>query len=177
MSRPLTLIASAMLLFAVATFAVAAEDDNAKPASEDAFREPFTLKLHVDREHYYEERFERQMPYLFKGDVYLFCNDDFGINVVVNMQMIRSIQYQPDSAKADVTFKFTQDIKEDGSTMMLLIIKNNTKYTLEMDGFMTAPGKVGIAKTSILPVKPGLASYESWPHPIVQLVLARIRVG
>jgi hypothetical protein len=59
---------------------------------------------------------------------------------------------------------------------MALTIKNNLKVWVQMDALMTVPGKKGIYKTSILPVPPGLLDYESWPHPIVQLVLRNFRV-
>jgi hypothetical protein len=59
---------------------------------------------------------------------------------------------------------------------MSLIIDNNLKVWLQMDALMTLPGKKGIYKTSILPVGAGLSDCESWPHPIVQLVLRNFRV-
>jgi hypothetical protein len=40
---------------------------------------------------------------------------------------------------------------------------------------MTIPGKEEILKTNVLPVEPNLSDFESWPHPIVQLVLRDFR--
>ena len=79
--------------------------------------------------------------------------------------------------KADVTLKFTQELQADGTAMMLLTIHNNTKQTLNVDALMTVPEKKEIAKTTILPIQPGLSGFESWPHPIVQLVLRNIRIA
>ena len=35
------------------------------------FRSPLVLKLHIDNEHYYEQKFDR-VPYVADGEVYLF---------------------------------------------------------------------------------------------------------
>jgi hypothetical protein len=40
---------------------------------------------------------------------------------------------------------------------------------------MTIPGKEEILKTNVLPIEPNLSDFESWPHPIVQLVLRDFR--
>lgn len=54
---------------------------------------------------------------------------------------------------------------------MRLVITNHTSQTIYMDALMTVPGRKDVLLNSILPVQSGLKGYESWPHPIVQLVL------
>jgi len=157
-----------------ATFS--ADDAVKKTAADTVFREPFTLKLHIDKEHFYEEKFGK-IPFVNDGDVYLFKGDEFGLTLDIQNNSIHSVKYQPDVKKADVTLKFTQEVQPDGTAMMMLHIHNNAKQTLNLDALMTVPDKKGIAKTSILPVPPGLSGFESWPHPIVQLVLRNIRIA
>jgi hypothetical protein len=140
------------------------------------FREPFTLKLRVDKDHYYEEHYERLVPYVAQNDVYLFSGEQFGVNVSVQSDEIVDVTYQPDVKKADVEFKFSQEQKISESAMML-VIQNKLKRKLYMDGLMTIPGKKGVYKTSILPIEAGLSDYESWPHPVVQLVLRNLRLS
>ena len=60
--------------------------------------------------------------------------------------------------------------------MMMLVLKNNTQQTLDMDALMTIPGRKQVARTNILSLQAGLSGFESWPHPIVQLVLRNIRI-
>lgn len=163
------------LLFSAAV-AFAADDTAKEPAKDTVFHEPFTLKLHIDKEHFYEEKIGK-IPFVHDGDVYLFKGDEFGLTLNIQTNSIRTVKYQPDLKKADVTLKFTQEVQPDGSAMMMLHIHNNTKQTLNMDALMTVPDKKGIAKTTILPVQPGLSGFESWPHPIVQLVLRNIRIA
>lgn len=139
------------------------------------FRQPFTLTLHVDKEHYYEEKFGK-IPYVHDDNVYLFKGDAFGIDLDITNEVIRGVSYQADTNKAAVSLRFTQEIRENGEAMMLLVIKNHTKRKLFIDALMTFPQRTKAQKTSILPVEPGLTGYESWPHPIVQLVLRNIRL-
>jgi hypothetical protein len=167
---------STLLLLASVTVMFAADDVAKNPAADTVFREPFTLKLHIDKEHFYEEKFGK-IPFVNDGDVYLFKGGEFGLTLDIQDNSIRAVKYQPDVKKADVTLKFTQEVQPDGTAMMMLHIHNNTKQTLNVDALMTVPDKKGIAKTNILPVQPGLSGFESWPHPIVQLVLRNIRIA
>ena len=164
------------ILIAAALPAFVRAADEPKRDADAVFREPFTLKLHVDKEHFYEEKFGK-IPYVHSGDVYLFKDDEFGLTFDIQDGSIRSVKYQKDVKKADVTLKFTQEVQPDKTAMTMLHIHNNTKHTLNVDVLMTVPDRKGIAKTSILPVQPGLSGFESWPHPIVQLVLRNIRIA
>jgi hypothetical protein len=47
------------------------------------FRAPFTLKLRIDNDHYYEENFDKD-PYVADDAVYIFVGEAFGINVTIN---------------------------------------------------------------------------------------------
>jgi hypothetical protein len=146
------------------------------PVTGSVFRELFTLELYIDKEHYYAQDFDR-VPYVHNGDVYLFKGDEFGLALDVQGDSIATVNYQPDSKKADVTLQFTQEVQDGGTAMMVLHIHNNTKHTLIMDALMTVPGGRGILKTSILPVQPGLSGFESWQYPIVQLALRNIQIA
>jgi hypothetical protein len=139
------------------------------------FREPFTLRLHVDKEHYYEQKFPK-IPYVYQDEVYLLKGDAFGIDLNITNGVIRGVSYQADTNKAAVALRFTQEVGTDGDAMMLLVIKNQTEHKLFIDALMTVPDRKTARKTSILPVGPGLVGFESWPHPIVQLVLSNIRL-
>lgn len=138
------------------------------------FRDAFTLKLHVDKEHYYEERYDRRIPYVAENDIYLFCGENFGVAVRGKGDEITGVDYESAIEKADLWFSFAQP-KELGPAGMMLTIQNKLKRRIYMDALMTVPGKKGIYKTSIVPIDAGLSDFESWPHPIVQLVLRNLR--
>ena len=61
--------------------------------------------------------------------------------------------------------------------MMLLVIRNRLKRSVSLDALMTVPGDNGVHETSVLPVGPGRSNTESWPHPIVQLMLRNFRLS
>lgn len=165
-------------LFALVSPALApASNPAAKPSESDAvFREPFTLTLHITHDRSYTEKFGKT-PFVQNGKVTIFKGDDFGFDLDIQNGAVRSVSYQADVKKADVQVNFTQEIEPDGMAMMMLNILNNTKHTLMFDGLMTVPGKKGEIKTSILPVKPGLSSLESWPHPVIRVILQNIRIA
>lgn len=163
----------ALVIIALAQSSVCFPQAKSETQEEPVFRAPFSLKLHIDNERYYEQKFDR-VPFVTNGDVYLIAGEVFGINVTITGERLTGITYQPDLAKADVEFKFTQE-KSPNGFMMLLLTRNKLKRKLFFDALMTVPGKSEIYKTSVLPVEPKLSNLESWPHPIVQLVLNNFR--
>jgi hypothetical protein len=164
-----------LALLAVLPVAIFAASQNraGSDAQGPTFRDPFALRLRIDKQHYYEERFDR-IPYVAQDDVYLFAGEHFGIKATIANNEISGIAYEWDGRKSDVEFAFSQE-KAREKPMMMLVIQNRLKHRLFMDAVMTVPGKEGLLKTTILPIDAGLADYESWPHPIVQLVLRDFR--
>jgi hypothetical protein len=155
----------------------AATDRGDNKSSDDhvVFRPPFTLRVPVDGERYYEEKKVRT-PYIYQGEVGLFIGDHFGLKIDVQKGTVRSIRYERDLSKADVTLEFKQGDPIDGKATSLLIMQNRTKYTFLMDARMTVPDRKDILPTSFDPVRGGIYHFESWPHAIVQLGLRNIRV-
>lgn len=141
----------------------------------EAFRKPFDLHLRVDKEHYYEQHFDR-MPYVADETAFLFNGDKFGIRLTGKTDANISVDYEPELSKADLVFNFGQRPANEGALMMLLIIENRTDKTIHMEGLMTVPGEKSIFKTSILPVGTKKTNFESWPHPIVQLALRNFKI-
>jgi len=154
--------------------ALLAQEQPSTDRTAPTFREPFTLKLRVDKDHYYEQHFDK-VPYVAEDDVYVFLGDHFGVNLTDNKGEFLTVTYQPDSARADVQFGFTQEKAGNGMFMMLLTVQNKLDHRLSYEALMTVPKKEGMLKTNMLPIEPRLASFESWPHPIVQLVLRNFR--
>ena len=144
------------------------------PADTPVFREPFTLKLKIDKSQYYEEHFDK-IPYVANNEVYLLAGDKFGINLTTAKDDTLTATYQPDNKKADVWLVLTQEKMDKDRLMMLLTVKSNLDRRLFYDALMTVPEKKEIFKTNMLPVEAHLSNFESWPHPIVQLVLGNFR--
>ena len=162
------------LFFVALSCALLAQEQSSTGRIPPTFREPFTLRLRVDKDHYYEQHFDK-VPYVAEDDVYIFLGDHFGVNLRDNKGEFLSVTYQPDSAKADVQFGLTQEKAGNGMFMMLLTVQSKLDHRLSYEALMTVPQKDGVLKTNMLPIEPRLASFESWPHPIVQLVLRNFR--
>lgn len=163
------------IVFLPLTFLAAQEPQSASTgdASAPVFRDPFNLKIHADKGGDYEQQFDK-VPYVADNFVYLFAGEGFGINATVNQNEISQISYQKDAHKADVWFESKQErIGKIWAT--LLTIQNHLKQKLFVDALMTIPNQNGIYTTDVVPIPPNLADFESWPHPIVQLVLRNIR--
>lgn len=166
-----------VLLILISHTLMFAGDNAAKrPKGDTVFREPFTLELYLDQSRKHKQKIPKT-PYVLDGKIYLLKGDDFGVDLEIEGNSIRSMKYQPDLKKADVTFNFTQEVEPDGMTVMFLRIHNDTKHTLAFDALMTVPGKKEATKAKVLPVPPGISGLESWFFPIVQLVLSDTRIA
>lgn len=151
----------------------AANDPAAHARNKPVFRAPFLLKLQIDNQHFYEEEFSA-IPYVAENGVYLFSGESFGINFVTHGDRITEVVYQPDPSKADIYFDFKQQ-RSQNKPMMLLVIRNTLKHRIQLDALMTVPGDKEVRQTDVLPVEAGHSNTESWPHPIVQLLLRNFR--
>jgi len=153
---------------------VSAQTGAAK-ASATVLREPFTLRLKVDKDHYEEFHYEKQ-PYVSENEVYLFSGDKFGVNLIVKGDRVAEIRYQPDVTKADIVFGFEQPKELQNGIGMALTIDNKMKHALSMEVMGSVPGKKDPFKDRIPLVQPGKPDLEWWPHPIAQLVLGNLQL-
>ena len=167
--------ASAQAPAAKAPSSTAKPPSSAVKAKSAAMRQPFTLRLKVDKDSYSEIHYDPQ-PYVSDNEVYLFSGDKFGVNLVIKDGRVAEVLYQPDSKKADVVFGFEQPKELQNGLWMALTIDNKMKRGVSLEGLMSIPGKKDLFKTSILPVKAGKSGLESWPHPISQLVLGNLQL-
>lgn len=151
-----------------------AQEQSPTAGAAPTFREPFTLKLRVDKQRYYEQHFDK-VPYVVGNDTYLFVDDHFGVNLTDTKAEFLTVTYQPDSGKADVLLSCTQETDGKGNLFMMLSVQNKLDRGFSYDALMTVPTKKGILETHVLPVEARLSNFESWPHPIVQLVLRNFR--
>lgn len=148
-------------------------DLNVHSGKKPVFRAPFVLRLQIDSQHLYEENISG-IPYVADNGVYLFSGESVGVNCIMHGDLISEVIYQPDLSKADITFDFSQHTSQDGP-LMLLVIRNTLKRRVSLDALMTVPGDKDVHKTNVLPVEAGRSNTESWPHPIVQLLLRNFR--
>jgi tetratricopeptide (TPR) repeat protein len=161
------LILAALLLVDYAAFGC---QQHFSPVGAPVLREPFTLRLRVDKQHTYEKQFDK-VPYVVKNDVQLFAGDEFGANLVVTQGEISTVSYQPKHKRADIEFKFR--LRKSAAGMMLLVAHNRFNRTIFFDAEVTGTGQKEEAKVLSFPADS--YSYLWWPDPIMQLVLSNLR--
>lgn len=164
------LMSGLALMASLALAAPCSAQTQADPSA-PALRQPFTLRLKLDRDHYYEQKFTRPVPYVRDDSAFLFAGESFGLKLGMAGGKISSVAYVRQPAGADVELDFRQFVAGDGLGIMMLTIKNNLKQTLYVDGAITTPGDKNVYSTAINPIKPGQRSVESWAQPIIELRL------
>ena len=116
-------------------------------SSDTAYRPAFTLRVPIDATHYVEAKKPR-LPCISRGEVGLFYGDHFGLKIDVQDNNVRSVKYERDLSKADVTLEFKKGDPVDGKTTSLLMMQNRTKYTFVMDAAMEVPGRNDFIRTA-----------------------------
>ena len=172
--RSLRPFIAAGVLAAASIASLSAQSSTPKTKS-PIMREPFTLRLKIDKTHYSEMHYARQ-PYVSENEVYLFSGDKFGVNLVVKNDRVVEVRYQPDVTKADVVFGFEQPKELQDGIGMALTIDNKTKHGVSMQAKGSVPGKKDLFEDRIAPVQAGKSDLEWWPHPIAQLVLGNLQL-
>ena len=87
---------------------------------------------------------------------------------------LRSVEFAGISAYT-ITFKFTQEPKLVDGVGMMLFVHNLSKRYIKYDLGMQLIDSEDLFKTSSCPLMPEMITYESWPHPVFQLVMTNFR--
>jgi hypothetical protein len=76
-----------------------------------------------------------------------------------------------------IVLKFSQEAAKDGGgKFMLLRVSNPFRKALKYTMHIHPAGKDKFYRTSACPIPSGLSSHESWPYPIIQVLLADLRL-
>ncbi len=137
-------------------------------------RVEFTLTLPVDGEQYYEQKVESS-PYFVKENVLqIYPGEKLFIEVEKVKKEITSMKVVKENLNPEKTIeiKFTQEVKDRKSEMMMLKVVNPFKKDLEYEAMMFIVGHNKWINTNVLPVKAKLTGFETWPDVIITLVLS-----
>lgn len=141
-----------------------------KPPVAMAKRAPFTIELRMGKDSLFRQEMEGG-PYVHENVAFVFPKDAFGLKLTLQADSTYAIAYQSDTSKSDAVLAFEQDTTPGGKYGMLLRTTNKTHRTLYFSAGMNLPGRNRMERTSVVPVRAKLSSYELWPHPIRQLAL------
>ncbi len=90
---------------------------------------------------------------------------------LVHLKRVEKTEH-PDQT-LEIEFSQNQERK---SPFMILQISNPFSKLLTYEAGIQPLGRQSFARTSTLPVQPGLTNYESWPEPLTRIVLKNFRL-
>ena len=140
-------------------------------------RDPFSLKLAVNGEQYYSMEVNKA-PYFVKEKILqIYPGDKLFIETEIKQDTISSMKIVKENKfpKKTIELEFVQDTEDKAHQQMMLTVKNPFDKNLIYDAAMFRVGKDTWSKTSIIPIRPGLINFETWPDVIISLVLEKWR--
>ena len=119
-------------------------------------------------------------PYVYRDAVYVFAGDDFSVTGDIEGDRLVHVRRVEAGEKPalELHVKFEQRRAEDGTAPMMLTLQSGLPRSLKYRAFMVPVSGDGslndFVPTSSCPVRAGLMTFESWPHPIDTLVLGEL---
>ena len=159
-------LAAAILALIMATALAQAADDDI--CAKVACRERTTVRVRLDPKHYTEVSFKR-MPWTDGDAIYLVTGESFSIQFKATRDAIGAAEYRPGSTPGPDSLELGLSQQENGFTT--LSIKNGFGRRIAYKCVMLLPGDNRMQSTRVLPIEPGLTNFESWQHPVAQLIL------
>jgi hypothetical protein len=137
------------------------------------------LKVHLKKPDgsYFHSEMELAQPIVQGNLVSIFPGETIYIEFDPGLkgpENLRSVESTSDS-KHILTFKFTQEDKLANGAGMMLFVHNPSNRHIKYDLEMQLIDSDDLFKTSCCPLRPEMRNYESWPHPIFQLVMTNFR--
>lgn len=136
-------------------------------------RTPYTLKIKVDKENFYEDQIEAT-PYVFPNNgMQIYPGETIYVEVVEENGIIKSMKAVKEKTNPNttLTLKFSQICEKNIHQVMMLEVQNpfpkNVTYEAKM--FLLRDKKW--VNTSIYPVMAGLSGIETWTDIIISLGL------
>jgi hypothetical protein len=136
-------------------------------------RPAFTLKMAVDKDHYYEANI-KSAPYMLPDtSVQIYPGETIYLEVTQENGVIKkmtAVSVIKDSA-VTLTIHFYQETEGKSHSMMMLNVKNPFPYQLIYKARMYILTQKRWVSTDVYPVESGLSSYETWPDLLTSIAL------
>ena len=155
-------------LFCLLYFSAFSQDSNDLPE-----RKGFTLTMPVDKKHEYTDSI-KPTPFIVHADiVQIYPGESIYLEVEQTDGVIRSMKTVRENKYPDKTISISFKQLEEGHVhqSMMLKINNPFKKELVYSARMFLMKSHAWADTDVLPIQPGLFSYENWPEVIVTIAL------
>lgn len=161
------------LLYLVLTFATSFSYSQ----NEVKEREPFTLKLLVDNDQFYQMNVDKSKYFVKENILQIYPSEKINIQVEIKNDTIfaMTVVKKIAESKTTIQIEFVQNVKDNKSEGMMLKVTNPFGRKLNYNAMMYIVGHDKWLSTSIIPILPNLVNYETWNDVIISLVLEKWR--
>jgi hypothetical protein len=111
-------------------------------------------------------------PYVADGFVNVLVGEELNVEFDDDGERLSNPSYVKTPNKPERTVSLRLEQIENGT---VLKIRNPFKRAIEYDCLIQHYNEQQLRKTSIIPVRAGLISFEMWPYPLAQVVVSSVR--
>ena len=140
-------------------------------------RKAFTLEIAANETQQYSAEIP-ESPYFVKEKIIqLYCGEKVFIECEIAGDSIATMKVVESNVnpKKTIEINFTQNAEDRTNISTMLSVKNPFEKKLYYNAIMFTPISQTWKETSIIPIRPKLGSFETWPHAIITLVLEEWR--
>lgn len=134
-------------------------------------RPPTTVRLRLNDKEYVELEFPKS-PYVADGFINVLAGEELNVEFDESNGQLSNPGYVKTSTKPERTVSFRLEQSNDG---MILTVKNQFAKDIVYDCLIQHYKEQRFQKTSTIPVRGGLISFEGWAFPIAQVAISNVR--
>jgi hypothetical protein len=156
-----------ILIFVFATFFCLGQSNDLPK------REAYNLKIAVDSTNFYQTDVNSSPYILPENTIQLYPGEQIYVEVDLVKKEIRSMKTVKENLHPEKTMSisFSQETEGKKHKWMMLEIENPFKRRLEYKVNMFPMIRNKWVPTDVVPIQPGLSSYEMWPDIIITIAL------
>lgn len=140
-------------------------------------RKAFTLEIAANETQQYKAEIP-ESPYFVKEKILqIYCGEKVFIECEIANDTIKTMKIVEKNINPEKTIEieFTQESQDRKLISTMLVVKNPFNKKLNYNAIMYTPISQAWKPTSIIPIRPKLQNFETWPHAIITIVLEEWR--
>jgi len=130
-----------------------------------------TVRLKLNNKEFFEMEFPKS-PYVAEGFINVLAGEEMLVEFDDTDGTLSNPRYVKTGAKPERTISFRLEQTDEGT---VLSVKNPFTKSIIYDCAIQHYSEQRFRKTSIIPVRAGLVSFEMWPYPVAQVVVSNVR--
>ena len=130
-----------------------------------------TVRLKLNNKEYFEMEFPKG-PYVAEGFINVLAGEEILVEVDDTDGTLSNPHYVKTAAKPERTISFRLEQTDEGT---ILQVKNPFAKDIIYDCVIQHYSEQRFRKTSIIPVRARLMTFEMWPYPVAQVVISNVR--